>query len=54
MLVVLSVLVEEGVLVVLRVNRGGQTRSGSTLVVGWVLVMVHILIMSQRWLYLWS
>ena len=34
-LVVLSVLVEEGVLVVLRVNRGGQTRSGSTPVVGW-------------------
>ena len=40
-LLVLSVLVEEGVLVAMCVNRGGQTRSGSTLVVGWVLVMVH-------------
>ena len=40
-IIVLSVLVEEGALVVVRVNSGGQTRSGSTLVVGWVLVMVN-------------
>ena len=34
-LVVMRVLVEEGVLVVMCVHRAGQTRSGSTFVVGW-------------------
>ena len=37
-IIVMCVLVEEGVLVVMCVNRGDQTRSGSTPVVGWVLV----------------
>ena len=40
-LIVLCVLVEEGTLVVMRVHRGDQTRSGSIFVVKCVLVMIH-------------